>query len=518
MKNLMVSCAAASMAWLGMTTAASAAGFQIEEASVEQLQAEMSAGRLTARTLVEHYLMRIEALDRHGPQLNSVIELNPDARDIADALDKERADRQVRGPLHGIPVLIKDNIDTADKMLTTAGSLALIGSKPAKDAFIVSRLRAAGAVILGKTNLSEWANMRSQNSTSGWSARGGLTRNAYDPTRTACGSSSGSGVAAAASFAAITVGTETDGSIVCPSGINGIVGLKPTVGLVSRSGIIPISVTQDTAGPMTRTVADAALLLQALAGEDSEDSATSAIRQHAVPDYVAAVRGATLRGVRLGVARNMAGFQESVDGVFEQAIRALQAAGAEIVDPVTLERAKSANDDENIILEYEFKDGLNRYLAGRSPGPRTLAELIEFNERERALELPYFGQEIFKSAQGRGPLTTPEYRTAVERARRAAGRDGIDKLLKAQKLDAIVAPTVGLAWVMDLVNGDHYTGGSASQYAAMAGYPHLTVPAGYAHGLPVGISFIGPAWSEAKLLAVGAAFEQATRARRAPRL
>ena len=501
---------------LGMIGAASAADFQIEEATVEQLQTQMSGGKLTSRALVEHYLMRIEALDRHGPKLNAIIELNPDARVIADALDQERAAQQVRGPLHGIPVLIKDNIDTADNMLTTAGSLALIASKPAKDAFIVSRLRAAGAVILGKTNLSEWANMRSQHSTSGWSARGGLSHNAYDPTRSPCGSSSGSGAAAAANFAAITVGTETDGSIVCPSAINGIVGFKPTVGLVSRSGIIPISATQDTAGPMTRTVADAAVLLQVLAGEDQADSATGAIQQHAVPDYVAAVKGASLRGVRLGIARNLAGFQEPVDAVFEQAVHALKAAGAEIVDPVTLESGKFANDDENIVLEYEFKDGLNRYLASRSPGPRNLEELIAFNQRERALELPHFGQDIFESTQKRGSLTAPEYRTALERGRRAAGRDGIDKLLKAQKLDAIVAPTVGLAWTQDLVNGDHYNGGGASQYAAMAGYPHLTVPAGYARELPVGISFIGTAWSDARLLAIGAAFEQATHARRSP--
>lgn len=504
--------------WLAFACSASASGFVIEEATVEQLQAEMTAGRMTSRQLVDHYLLRIEALDRHGPRLNSVIEVNPDARAIADSLDAERAAQKIRGPLHGIPVLIKDNIDTADKMLTTAGSLALMDSRPAKDAFIVSQLRKAGAIILGKTNLSEWANFRSEHSTSGWSARGGLTHNAYDPARSPCGSSSGSGVAAAANFAALTVGTETDGSIVCPSALNSLVGLKPTVGLVSRSGIIPISITQDTAGPMTRSVADAALLLQVIAGEDASDPVTSAIRQHAVPNYGEAVRAAALHGVRLGIARNLAGFQDTVDGVFEQAVNALKAAGAEIVDPVTLERAKFANDDEMVILEYEFKDGLNRYLAGRSPGPRTLEEVIQFNEREHALELPYFGQDIFKSAQARGPLTSPAYRTALERGRRAAGRDGIDKLIKAQKLDAIVAPTIGLPWVQDLLNGDHYQGGGASQYAAMAGYPHLTVPAGYVQGLPVGISFIGPAWSEAKLLAIGAAFEQATHARRAPAL
>jgi len=511
-------CIVAALASFGLAHAACAADFNIDSASVEQLQAEMAAGRLTSRALVDHYLARIDALDRHGPRLNSVIEENPQAREIADALDRERAARELRGPLHGIPVLLKDNIDTADGMLTTAGSLALIGSRPTKDAFLVSRLRTAGAVILGKTNLSEWANFRSQTSVSGWSARGSLTRNPYDLTRSACGSSSGSAVGVTASFAAISVGTETDGSIVCPSAINGIVGLKPTVGLISRSGVIPISVSQDTPGPMARTVADAAVLLQVLAGEDAADAATLALRQNTIPNYAEAVRSASLHGVRLGIARNLAGFQKPVDAVFEQAVNALRAAGAEIVDPVTLNKAGTIDDDEAAVLLYEFKDGIERYLATRSSGPKTVAELIRFNVRERELEMPYFEQDLFEKAQGKGPLTTPEYRKALERSRRNAGREGIDKLLKAHRLDALVAPTVGLAWVQDLIGGDFYSGGSSAQYAAIAGYPHLTVPAGFARELPVGISFIGPAWSEAKLLAIGAAFEQVTHARRAPKL
>jgi amidase len=484
------------------------------EASIGQLQAEMAAGRLTSRKLVEHFLARIEALDRNGPRLNSVVEVNPEALAIADGLDAERKRRRVRGPLHGIPILLKDNIDTADAMSTTAGSLALLGSKPREDAFIVQRLRAAGAVILGKTNLSEWANFRSTRSSSGWSARGGQTRNAYAAERNPCGSSSGSGVAIAAGLAAAAVGTETDGSIVCPSAINGIVGIKPSIGLVSRSGIIPIAVSQDTAGPMARTVRDAALLLAAMMGTDPRDSAMQGKPlAFAVPD----AKAATLRGVRVGIARNLTGTHADVTALFEQAIASLKAAGAELVDPAPLETSAELGNDELTVLLYEFKDGLNRYLATRSGVPRTLAELIEFNERERTREMPHFGQELFLRAQNE---TSDEaaYRAARARALAAAGVNGIDAALAKHEVEVLVAPTLGPAWLTDHINGDQFVGADTSQAAAVAGYPHVTVPMGFVRGLPIGLSFIGGAGADSKVVALALAFEQATHSRKPPTL
>lgn len=479
--------------------------------SVADLQKEMAQGRRTSGELVTYFLSRIDAIDRHGPRLNSVIEINPDALEIAHRLDEERRAGRVRGPLHGIPVLIKDNIDTADEMLTTAGSLALAETRPPRDAFIVTRLREAGAVILGKTNLSEWANFRSSRSTSGWSGRGGQTRNAHAPERNPCGSSSGSGTAMAAGLASIAVGTETDGSIVCPSSVNGIVGIKPTIGLVSRSGIIPIAASQDTAGPMARSVTDAAMLLTVLAGSDRRDEATAAARGR-TKDYADALKADGLRGARIGVARSLAGFHPAVDALFAQAIDRLRAAGAIIVDPADIELPKTLDDDELTILLYEFKDGLNRYLADRPSGPRTLAELIAFNEREHEREMPIFGQELFLQAQSKGPLTDAEYREAHARAGEAARR-GIDSALRQHRLDAIIAPTTGPAWLIDPVLGDQGVAGGASQPAAIAGYPHITVPMGEVQRLPVGLSFIGTAWSEATLIRLAFGFEQSAASR-----
>jgi amidase len=486
--------------------------------AIARLQADMKSGAITSRELVRMFLTRIEAIDKHGPAINSVIEVNPDALSIAAQLDAERARSGPRGPLHGIPILLKDNIDTADRMLTTAGSLALVNSRPSQDAFLVKKLRDAGAVILGKTNLSEWANFRSTHSTSGWSGRGGLTRNPYALDRNSCGSSSGSGAAIAAYLAVAAVGTETDGSIVCPSGINGLVGIKPTVGLVSRSGVIPISASQDTAGPMALSVADAAVLLTAMAGPDPKDSASAVAARPAAIDYGQFLKADGLRGVRVGVVRSLGGFDARVDALFDQAVAAMKAQGAEIVDKVELKTGDKLGDDELLVLKYEFKDGLNKYLATRTDAPKTMAELIAFNEKEAARELQHFGQEIFIDSETKGPLTSREYRDAAARAKRSAGRDGIDAALKKFQVDVLVAPTVGLAWKTDLVNGDHYTGGNASQAAAVAGYPHVTVPAGFVQGLPVGVSFIGGAWNEGKLIQYAYAYEQATKARRPPKL
>ncbi len=486
--------------------------------AVAKLQADMASGATSSRKLVEQFLARIDAIDAHGPKINSVIEINPDALKIADEMDAERARTGPRGPMHGIPVLLKDNIDTADRMLTTAGSLALVGSRPAQDAFLVTRLRAAGAVILGKTNLSEWANFRSTRSTSGWSGRGGLTRNPYALDRNSCGSSTGSGAAVAANLAPVAVGTETDGSIVCPSSINGLAGIKPTVGLISRSGVIPISASQDTAGPMARSVADAVALLGAMVGVDPKDAATNVKTRPAAIDYGQFLKADGLRGARIGVARNLAGFDDRVDKLFEQAIEAMRAQGAVIVDEVEIKGGKRLDDAELTVLHYEFKDGLNNYLATRTGVPRTLEELIAFNDKERARELQHFGQEIFATSQAKGPLTDREYRSAAMLAKRLAGRDGIDAALKKDRLDALIAPTTGPAWTTDLINGDRYTGGAASQSAAMAGYPHITVPAGFVQGLPVGVSFIGKAWSEPALSQYAYSYEQATRLRRPPKL
>jgi amidase len=492
--------------------------FAFAEATVADLQAHMAAGRHSARAITQAYLARIAQLDHAGPSVRSVIEVNPDALAMADAMDAERRAGKVRGPLHGVPVLLKDNVDTGDRMLTTAGSLALAGAPAPRDAFLAARLREAGAVLLGKTNLSEWANFRSTRSSSGWSARGGQTRNPYVLDRSPCGSSSGSGAAIAANFGAVAVGTETDGSIVCPSSANGLVGVKPTLGLVSRSGVVPISHSQDTAGPMTRTVRDAAVLLSVLAsgGADPRDAATRAAQRHVVADYAAGLDAGALKGARVGVARQFFGFHPRVDALMEDAVRALRDAGAVVVDEVKLPTRGQFDDGEFEVLLWEFKADLNAYLAERTGVPvRTLADVIAFNERERAREMPWFGQELMLRAQAKTALADPKYRTVLARNRRLAGAQGIDAMLAGRRLDVIVAPTGGPAWAIDLLNGDHFGGGWSSP-SAVAGYPHVTVPAGQVGGLPVGLSFVGGAWTEARLLGYAYAFEQATKHRRAP--
>lgn len=505
------------LAGAAAATAAGTAG--LLDAGVREQQAAMAAGSVTAAALVAAYLARIDAVDRHGPRLNAVIELNPEAPAIAAALDRERAAGKLRGPLHGITVLLKDNIATGDRMSTSAGSLALAGVRAKADAFVAAQLRAAGAVILGKTNLSEWANMRSTHSVSGWSGRGGLTRNPYALDRNTSGSSSGSAAAIAASLAALAVGTETDGSIVSPASTCGLVGIKPTLGLVSRSGIIPIAASQDTAGPMTRTVADAALLLAAMAGADPADAVTtgdaSAAAGRAVAYAGALVPGA-LRGKRLGVARNFFGSADGVDAVIEQALAVLKAHGAILVD-VQVPNTDKYGDSETEALLYEFKPGLAAYLATYAPHApiRSMAELIAFNNAHAGSELQFFGQEHLLKSQQKGPLTEAAYRDALANNRRYAGKEGIDQVLAEYRLDALVAPTGGVAWLTDFINGDHY-GGSFSSPAAVAGYPHVTVPAGYSHGLPVGLSFVGGAWSEAALIGMAYDYEQASRMRRAP--
>jgi amidase len=484
------------------------------ELTIARLAADLAAHRGSALYIEERYAARIAAIDQAGPGLHAILEVNPDAPAIAARLDAEVGPH---GPLFGVPVLLKDNIDTADQMLTTAGSLALTGSRPARDAFLVRRLRAAGAIILGKTNLSEWANYRSKRSSSGWSARGGQTKNPYALDRNPCGSSSGSGAAIAADLALVAVGSETDGSIVCPSSVNGLVGIKPTVGLISRSGVIPISASQDTAGPMARTVADAAALLTVLAGYDPDDPATAPLRDHPPPDYSRFLDAESLKGVRVGVMRRYAGFHEEVDALLEQALGALRMRGAVIVDPVDITPADKIAPDEATVLDFEFKDGINRYLATRQgSGPRTLAELIAFNVQHRGEEMPYFAQELFTEAQAKGALTDAQYLAARERATRLAGKEGIDASLAKDHLDVLVAPTVGPAWTTDLINGDNFSGGDVSKAAAVAGYPHITVPMGAVHGLPVGLSFLGPKWSEGRLIGYAYAYEQATHARRNP--
>ena len=491
----------------------------LEERSLADLQADLSAGRITSQRLVSEYAERINRIDRRGPSLASVIELNPDALDIAQALDEERKTRGARGPLHGVPILLKDNIATLDRMQTTAGSLALEGSRPPEDAFIVQRLRAAGAVILGKTNLSEWANIRSSQSTSGWSARGGLTRNPYALDRNTSGSSSGSAVAVAASLCAAAVGTETDGSILSPSSLCGIVGLKPTIGLVSRSGIVPIAHSQDTAGPMARTVRDCAMLLAALTGSDPKDSAMQASRPGGPVDYVAALDANALKGARLGVVRQYFGFHEPTDKVFEQVLASLQKAGAVLVDPVALPAIDSIGEAELTVLLYELKADLNAYLQSLGPGApvKSLADVIAFNERNADRELKHFGQDLFIKAQAKGPLTDEAYVNARALCLRVARDEGIDAVMKQHQLDALIAPTGGPAWRTDLVIGDHFVGGGMTTPPAVAGTPSITVPAGFVRGLPVGLSFFAGAWSEARLLALAYSFEQGTHARQPPR-
>jgi len=490
--------------------------FELDEITITDLQAGMASGKFTARSITEKYLARIEEIDKKGPALNSVLEVNPDALAIADALDQERKERHLRGPMHGIPVLIKDNIDTADRMQTTAGSLALLGSKPTKDSFVAQKLRESGAVILGKTNLSEWANIRSSHSSSGWSGRGGQTTNPYALDRNPCGSSSGSGAAISASLCAVAVGSETDGSIVCPASANGIVGIKPTLGLISRSGIIPIAHSQDTAGPMARSVRDAAILLSALGGVDPGDSATSASAGKAAADYTKFLDPHGLRGARIGVARKYFGSNDAQDQLMNNLIAAMKRQGADIVDPTDLPTHGKFDDTEFLVLLYELKADLNAYLAARPGAPRSLKDIIDFNESNRDKEMPYFGQDIFIKAEAKGPLSTKEYTDALEANHRLSRKEGIDAVMDQFHLDAIMAPTAGPAWLTDLANGDHAAGGS-SNAAAVAGYPDVTVPAGFVFGLPVGISFFGRAWSEPTLLKIAYGFEQTIQARRPPR-
>jgi amidase len=484
----------------------------VVELSAADAQARLTAGTLTSRALTQAYLDRIAAVDDAGPQLNAVIEVNPAALQQADALDAERKAGKVRGPLHGLPVLLKDNIDVAG-MVNSAGSLAMAEHRPKQDAFIARRLRDGGAVILGKTNLSEWANFRSTRSSSGWSSRGGQTKNPYVLDRNPCGSSSGTGAAVAASLAIAGVGTETDGSIICPASVNGLVGLKPTVGLVSRSGIIPIAVSQDTAGPMARTVADAALLLTALAGMDPDDPAGRAADGH-IGDYLAALTPGALKGRRFGVLRQSMGYHPGVDASMEAAIAALTAAGAEVVD-ATIANDGRWNGPEMEVLLYEFKDGLNTYLKNSGAPHASLEALMAWNVANKEKAMPFFGQELFEQAQAKGPLTDAAYLKARETAIRLARADGLLATLDKQKLDAVIAPSLGPAWPIDHVLGDHFTRAGYGA-AAVAGTPSLTVPVGHAQGLPLGLTFMSRPYTEAELLAWGYAFEQATKARRAP--
>ncbi len=491
--------------------------FELDEITVDELQAGMASGRWSAADVTQMYLDRIAAIDRQGPTLRAVIETNPDAVEIARDLDAERAAGRVHGPLHGIPVLIKDNIGTHDRMTTTAGSLALEGSTPPNDAYVAQRMRAAGAIILGKANLSEWANFRSERSSSGWSARGGQCANPYALHRNPCGSSAGSGESVSANLAALAIGTETNGSIVCPSSACGVVGIKPTVGLWGRSVIIPISHSQDTAGPMTRTVRDGAILLGAATGVDERDPATSASVGHSYADYTQFLDADGLRGARIGVLRANFGFDGRVDLAMEDALQAMRDAGAAVVDEVAILNPPGLGDAAYEVLLYEFKADLNAYLAALGPTTpiRTLEDAIRFNEDNRDREMPYFGQEVFLAAQEKGPLTDQAYLDALESVQRSSGAEGIDAAMDRNNLDALVAPTGGPAWVTDLVDGDHFGGGSSS-LAARSGYPNITVPAGFVMGLPVGLSFFGRRWSEPILLRIAYAFEQATLVRRAP--
>jgi len=491
--------------------------FELLDATIAELQSGMRSGKYTSRKLVELYLRRIDELDQTGPRLNQVLETNPDALEVAAALDRERASRGPRGPLHGIPILLKDNIATADRMATTAGSMALLGAVARKDSFVARRLRDAGAVLLGKTNLSEWANFRSSNSSSGWSGRGGQGLNPYALDRTPSGSSSGSAAAVAANYAAAAIGTETNGSIVSPSAACSIVGIKPTVGLVSRAGVIPIAHSQDTAGPMARCVADAAAVLSALTGVDADDEATAASRGKARPEYTAFLDPDGLRGARIGVPRaRYFGYSPATDALIDAAIALMRERGAVIVDPVDLDIR--LGDASYAVLLYEFKADLEKYLAGlaSSPGIRTLADVIAFNEKHADREMPFFGQDIMIEAQKKGPLSTREYQDALAKCRSLTREKGIDAVMAEHRLDAIVAPTHGPPGLIDLVNGDPGSGGSSSTPAAVAGYPSITVPAGYHLGLPVGMSFFGRAWSEPLLIKLAYAYEQAAKIRRPP--
>ena len=490
---------------------------EFENATILELQSSFKSEKITSRLLTEAYIKRIDQVDKHGPTINSVIEINPEAMDIAEALDRERKEKGARSPLHGIPILIKDNIDTADRMMTTAGSLALVGSKPKQDAFVAERLRKAGAIILGKTNLSEWANFRSSRSTSGWSGRGGQTKNPYALDRNPCGSSSGSGAAAAANLCAGAIGTETDGSIVCPSTHCSLVGIKPTVGLVSRAGIIPIAHTQDTAGPMTRNVTDAAILLGALTGIDPRDKITNESKSKMHSDYTKFLDKDGLRGARIGVNRKTFGFNEHVDQLMTDMIKVMKERGAVIVDPADMNIPGDFYETELEVLLYEFKANLNAYLGNLGPEAlvHSLKEAIDFNEKNKDKEMPFFGQDIFIKSEAKGPLTSKEYLDAVKKNKELAREKGIDLTIQKHKLDALIAPTGSPAWLTDYVNGDHFIGGYSSA-SAVSGYPHITVPAGYVSGLPIGISFFAQAYSEPTLIKLAYAFEQGTKVRRPP--
>jgi len=488
------------------------------EYTISEVHKLMEAGKLTAKSLVRNYIKRINKIDKAGPKINSIIELNPDALQIAENIDDERKNHKVRGPLHGIPILIKDNISSADKMMTTAGSLALEGYKAAQDAFIVRKLREAGAVILDKTNLSEWANFRSTRSTSGWSSRGGQTLNPYVLDRNPCGSSSGSAAAVTANLCIGTIGTETDGSIICPSQINSIVGIKPSIGLVSRMGIIPISHNQDTAGPMARTVEDAAIILSAIVGADTEDPSTIKHNIEIPSDYTEFLDINGLVEARIGVARNFFGRNEYVDQLMEKAMKKMKELGATIIDPSDITTVNDLHEPEYEVLLYDFKHDMNEFLKNNVPDdfPQTLNELIQFNNRYKEKIMPYFGQEIFKMSEEKGPLSDEEYKTALEKCQRLSREEGIDKLINENQLDAIIAPSGGPAWIIDYINGDHSTGGSSSP-SAVSGYSNITVPMGYIFGLPVGISFIGGLFQEPVLLKLAYAFEQATKIRKPPK-
>ena len=496
---------------------ADVAEFELAEVSVSELRAGLESGRWTTKALCEAYLERIAAIDASGPALNSVIEVNPDALGDADALDRERRVGKVRGPLHGIPAMLKDNIATADRMQTTAGSLALAGAGAPRDSWVAARLRAAGALLIAKTNLSEWANFRSSRSTSGWSARGGLTLNPYFLERNPCGSSSGSGVAVSAGIAPLAIGTETNGSIVCPSSINGIVGVKPTVGLVSRAGVVPIAHTQDTAGPMARSVADAAAMLGALTGRDALDKATEASEGRSHGDYTEFLDSTSLRGARIGLLREYWGRHAGIDALLDTSAAAMRDAGAELIDIDKLPGIEATNRPGFELMLYEFKSDLNVYLDGLGPNAkvRTLRDVIRFNDENRDREMPYFGQDILEAADEKGLLSEPAYREALAQSRDVA-RAAIDNTVRSHALDAFFAPTTGPAWVTDLVHGDRSTFRGCSSAAARAGYPHVTVPGGSVFGLPVGVSFFGPAWSEPRLLALAHAYEQATQHRIQP--
>jgi amidase len=497
------------------TTPFTPSPFELEELTILQLHSALQSKKFTAHSLAEKYLQRIHGIDSSGPHLNSIIELNPDALSIAASLDAEQSSKGMRGPLHGIPVLIKDNLGTADRMSTTAGSLAMQGFTPPKDSAVAAKLRAAGAIILGKTNLSEWANCRSSHSSSGWSGRGGQTHNPYALDRNPCGSSSGSGAATSANLCAASIGTETNGSIVCPSNANGLVGIKPTVGLVSRAGIIPVSHSQDTAGPICRTVADCTAILTAIASVDPDDQATQSKERKAADDYTQFLDRAGLKGTRIGVLRDTFNISEAASPLCAAALDAMKHEGATLID-IDIPSATKLDDSENEVLLFELKNDLNAYLAANHAPIRTLKDIIAFNESNREKELLYFGQDLFTQAESRGPLTDKKYLDALEKNHRLTRAEGIDAAMDQHHLDAIVALTGGPAWLTDLVDGDHF-GGASSSLAAIAGYPNINVPAGYVFGLPIGLSFFGRAWSEPTLIKICFAFEQSTLHRRPPR-